>query len=357
MNLDSSFFGPQEFNAEDREYKGSRYAEVREALFRDRYYLVWGAPGSPPLPTYEVTLRRALAGILRRKWHFQNAAVRTVESTADMRWGPDGRGFRRILHPNGVCLFGRWIIDATPPGSSYTGYFEKGKIGRVIARYSTCCTETRRGHYRSLAMVGNIFPTDDPNHAELLRPASFITQQDFGGEMTEYINDAELRNAPNTTPWRRGTGILTFLLTGLVLLRADRRPAVRQLYRVAELGKPGETRTNTPLFMRLKPSAGQPYANGEQLDFRDEILAHIYDAGDPVKKRLLSFDIDVSDHGEAHGIGFQRQTVSGWQRIGRIEFDEAAASYSGDFVFHAPHPPWRSDPNDPRTVARTNRPL
>ena len=87
---------------------------------------------------------------------FQQAAKRTIDSQADMRWGPDGKGFRRIVHPNGICLKGIWKIDEAPEGTAYTGYFKKGKEGLVIARYSTCCSECRRGRYRSLSLVGKL---------------------------------------------------------------------------------------------------------------------------------------------------------------------------------------------------------
>jgi hypothetical protein len=32
-----------------------------------------------------------------------------------------------------------------------------------------------------------------------MRAASFMTQQDIGGDYNDYINDVELLNAPNTT--------------------------------------------------------------------------------------------------------------------------------------------------------------
>jgi branched-subunit amino acid transport protein len=59
---------------------------------------------------------------------FREAARRTVKSRADMRWGPDRRGFRRLLHPNGVCMFGKWEITAE---SGYTGYFQPGSTGLI----------------------------------------------------------------------------------------------------------------------------------------------------------------------------------------------------------------------------------
>jgi hypothetical protein len=47
-----------------------------------------------------------------------------------------------------------------------------------------------------------------------------------------------------------------------------------------------------------------------------------------------------------------RVRVRNWKRIGRLVFEEAVVSYNGDFVLHYPHPPWRNDRNDPRSVAR-----
>ena len=54
---------------------------------------------------------------------FRADSMRTLDSPVDLRWGPDGKGFRRLVHPNGVCLTGRWTIDAETP---YTGYFATG---------------------------------------------------------------------------------------------------------------------------------------------------------------------------------------------------------------------------------------
>jgi hypothetical protein len=355
MNFDRTHYGPQEVTEEDRQYAGSRFAEVRAALFANAYYLAWGAPGEPPLPVYEVTLGRALRGILPfgAPWHFQQAARRTVDSQADLRWGPDGRGFRRILHPNGVCLTGTWEIDDAPEGTSYSGYFKKGSKALIIGRYSTCCTETRRGRYRSLALVGKLYPTTDPDHRQPLRTANFITQEDLGGAKSLYINDAELRNAPDTTPWRRGPALPVLLLTGPVLLRADKRPTFRQLYPIAELGKPDQEPTNAPKFMRLRVAPEQPPVYGDDLDFRDEVLAHLYDKGDRAPKRTLTFNIEVSDTGKTKGLLVQRRIIRNWKRIGRIVFREAVASYNGDFVLHFHHPPWRNDRNDPSSRARS----
>ena len=70
-----------------------------------------------------------------------------------------------------------------------------------------------------------------------------------------------------------------------------------------------------------------------------------------LKKRGYSFD--VTDQGITTGPRFRlRRTFSGWRRIGSLVFDDAVASYNGDFVLHFHHPTWRADRNDPATATR-----
>jgi hypothetical protein len=341
---------PEQLSAADRAYSGSRFSEVVEALFANPYQRVWGGQGEPPLPVGDVTFRSVVGGILQRPVLFQKASERALDSGADLRWGVDRKGFRRLVHPNGVCLIGRWrIVEET----EYSGYFSTGSTALAIARYSTCCTDTRRGRTRSLSMVGKLFPTTDPNHPEPLRTANFITQEDIGGANTDFINDVELRNAPDTTASRRGAGAALLLVVGMVFNRVDKEPTIRQLYQVAELGKPAATPTRAPTFMRLLVVPGQPRIAGADLDFRDEIMGQIFDRGDPVPKRQLTFTIEVTDQGRTTGPGFrQRRTFQGWRPIGSLTFDNAVISYNGDSVIHFNHPTWRQDRNDPATATR-----
>jgi hypothetical protein len=340
---------------QDDAYRGSRFAEVRAAMFDNPYQRVWGASGEPPLPIYDVRLRDLLRGVLGgiRTHLFRQASARTVDSSADLRWGERKRGFRRIVHPMGVSLFGRWEI--TEP-TEYSGYFARGSRGLIVGRYSVCCGESKRGEMRSLALAGKLFPTTDPEHPEPLVTASFLTQQDIGGDSTEFINDVELRNAPDTTAVRRGFGLATLALTGVVFAIVDKRPTIRQLYSIAELGKPADQPTHAPEFMRLRVAADQRRIAGAALDFRDEIMGQIYDRGDPTPRRTLRFEIDVSDEGEAHGpLLAQRRTIRNWRNIGSITFDAAVCSYNTDYVLHMHHPSWRADRNDPATATRVGR--
>ena len=131
----------------------------------------WG-DGQTPLPVYEVTLESVLRGIapFRESYQFRDAARRAVDTRADLRWGPYRRGYRRLLHPNGVCLFGEWEI--TEP-NDYSGYFQQNKRGLLVGRYSTCCTETRRNRFRSLSLVGKLYPTLNPRHGEASKNSQF----------------------------------------------------------------------------------------------------------------------------------------------------------------------------------------
>lgn len=345
-------FGVEAMVGSDRAYRGSRFSEVRDAVLANPYREIWDGPGQ--LPTYTASLRNLLYGLLSfgRNYVFYQATARAVDSRADLRWGPDRKGFRRLLHPNGICLLGVWEVTEQ---TEYSGYFRQGSRALVIARYSTCCSETRRGRARSLALVAKLFPTTDPDHQTPLETASLFTQQDIGGDYSKYINDVELRNAPNTTSWRRGKGVPILLVTGAVFNVVDREPTVRQLYEIAELGRPADEPTRAPAFLRLLVVEDQPRIEGEALDFRDELMQQIFSAGDAVPRRTLTFNVEVTDEGQTHGIAaLQWRNFRGWRRIGTLSFDNAVVSYNGDFVLHFHHPTWRTDRNDPSTATRVD---
>lgn len=345
--------GIQGLTAEDRPVAaGSRFSVVRDAIFANPYQKVWGAAGNAPFERFAVTLLPLYKGMLPfgKPWQFLAAAKRVLASDSDLRWGPDRKGYRRLLHANGICLTGVWEVTEETP---YSGYYRKGSRGLMIARYSTCCTETRRGYTRSLAMIGRIYPTLDPDHPEPLPTACFITQEDLGGENTPDINSAKLRNAPDTTAIRRGLGLPILLQTGLVLNIAEKKPTIRQVYPIAELGKPPGEPTRAPEFLQFTVAPGQPVIPGADLDFRDEIMAHLYDRGDPTPKRKLVFDVETSDTGTTHGFPLrERRNITNWKKIGTMTFDAAVASFNGDRVFHVNHPAWREDRNDPSTVVK-----
>jgi hypothetical protein len=143
-------------------------------------------------------------------------------------------------------------------------------------------------------------------------------------------------------------------MEGIIFTLTDKQTTMRQLHQIAELGNPWNELTRAPTFMRLLVAPDQPRIEGENLDFRDEIMAQIHDKGDPTPKRTLTFHIEVTDEGTTRDIlGFVRRKFTGWRRIGALTFDNAVISYNGDFVIHFNHPGWRDDKNIPAT---TNRP-
>ena len=144
----------------------------------------------------------------------------------------------------------------------------------------------------------------------------------------------------------------TLMATGIALQVAETQPTFRQVYRIAELAKLEGERTRALEFVQVTVVPKQPVIPGDDLDFRDEIMAQIYDRGNPAPKRTLAFRIETSDQGTTHGNAAFKEwrEITGWLRVGTMTFDAAVASVNGDRVIHFNHPPWRDDRNDPRTA-------
>lgn len=348
-----AIFGTQGLTQEDKDYHGSRFSDVKAAIFTNPYQKVWGDPNEPPLPNYKTTNKSVYAGSLPggQPPQFKLASIRTLDSAADLRWGKDRKGFRRLVRPNGVCVTGGWEITEDNP---YSGYFKKGRQGLVIARISTGVTMTLRGIRRSFGIVLKLYPTVDEHHENLLQTANVFLADDLGGTTASHLTEVDLTNAPHVTGLNRGNEIPILLKEGLVFELVDRMATIRQVYPIAELGKASDEKTNSPEFMRLKASSGHPVI--DERDVRNEVLAHIFDKGNPTPQRTLSFNISVSDTGKKSGFVFfpkgQRQTITNWQTIGKVTFNNGVASYNGDFVIHFRHPTWRTDRNDPSTAVR-----
>jgi len=347
-----AIFGAEGITPEDKGYQGSRFSEVKAAIFANPYQKVWGGPDEPPLPYYRTTIRSVYAG----SWpggqpQFKLASMRALDSAIDLRWGEDRKGFRRLVRPNGVCVTGIWEITEDNP---YSGYFKKGMRCLVIGRVSAGVSITLWGLRRSYGIVLKLYPTLDENHENLLETANVFMIDDLGGTRASRIVDVELTNAPQVTGFNRGNEIPILIKEGLVFELVDRMATVRQVYPIAELGKTPDEQTRAPEFMRLRASPGHPVVNEE--DVRNEVMAYIFDKGNPEPKRTLCFDISVSDRGKRSGFVFfpkgQRQTITDWQTIGKVSFSNGVVSYNGDFVIHFHHPTWRNDRNDPSTAVR-----
>jgi hypothetical protein len=344
--------GRQETTDEDRSYRGSRYSEVRQALYANPYRSGSSGQEPGPLPMFRSTIRNAWRGTLHGRRFMKEASARTLDTRSDLRWGADGKGFRRLLSPNAICVLGTWEITTDNP---YTGYFKKGARGLTIGRISSDGNETRRGQRRSISLGMKVYPTTDPDHPTPLIPASVIIQEDLGGMHTDFMNDAELVNMPSVHSYRRGIYLLVMLRAATYFLGLDKVADVRQLHELAELGKPADVPTRCPDHMMLKMATGQRRIEGKELDFRDEIYAHLFNSGDQDPTGAMVYDIFVSDNSKRVGLpGLRRVTVKDWQRIGTLRFTEAVASYNGDHVIHFHHPGWRDDKNDPSTAIRSH---
>lgn len=345
-------FGPQGITEDDQNYQGSRYVEVKKAIFDNPYQKVWGGSNEPPFPHHLVTAKGVYEGFLPggKPNQFKQAAIRTLKTSADLRWGSDGKGFKKIIHSNGVSMTGTWEITED---NEFSGYFKKGSKGLIISRLSCGSSAIKRGNKRAFGFAGKLFPTTDENHTELLKPASFFCLDSLSGSDATHYTDVTLVN-----------GIAVRILdvdfpSKLMLLRAgivfggiDKNGTLRQLYQISELNKAPDEVTNTPKFMCVAPSEGHQTIDED--DFRDELLAHIYDKGNPKPQRTLSFDILVSNEGKEIGnaVTGSKFEVSNWKKIGAITFEDGVASYNSDFVLHFTHPPWRNDRNDPDSVAK-----
>ena len=150
-------------------------------------------------------------------------------------------------------------------------------------------------------MVGKLYPTADPGHATPLPTANFMTQDDIGGEETAFINDVPLRNAPNTTLSRRGAGAPTLVATGVTFTLVDKHRRFVSSTRSRNWASPQANRRARRSSCSCSSRREQPRIEGDGLDFRDEVMAQIFDPGDPTPKRSLTFNIELTDEGETTG--------------------------------------------------------
>ncbi len=92
--MDPTHFGAEQVTEEDRGYRGSRFSEVRDALFANPYQRVWGGAGEPPLPIYDVTLLGVLRGLLPLgpPYFFSASGRQSRRRTVRFALGPGSQG-------------------------------------------------------------------------------------------------------------------------------------------------------------------------------------------------------------------------------------------------------------------------
>lgn len=291
-----------------KNFAGSTYDSVQSQIESDTYKV---------LPKHKISFA-SLFGFLKSK--IKIAASRTLSDRSDIL--PQ---FRKLAHPNGVCLSGTWEITESSP---YGGYFKKGSEALIIARASTAMSGTTRGKNRAFGLAGKIFPTNNPFHEEKLHTANFFLVDDLGGTKASHYTDVEMTNAPAVS---KTAAVIAHLAYALKLAAtfgaADSNPGIRQVYEISELGEASPEKVLTPQWMKVGAQKGQAVSKN---DFRDELSMENY-AGE------LLMDISVASK-EVNG-------KKNWKKIGLIRFTESNASNSCDHRLHFPHPKWKSNLN------------
>ncbi|MBU0993041.1 MAG: hypothetical protein KJ737_11155 [Proteobacteria bacterium] len=289
------------------EYNGSTFSEV------------WGKIESDPyteLPHQSVTVSSFFEKSVNILY---KAALRTINDRNDTL-----DHFDKLLHPNGVCLSGTWNITEENP---YTGYFSMNSQALIIVRASVALSDTDKGNYRGFGFTGKLFPTTDPDHADLLQTANFFTIDNLSGTLTDHYMDVSLTNEPgifsnNASSNLLGVGFYAAMALGM----ADRNPGIRQLYEISELGLSDTDTAITPKWMKIAATPGQ--IRVDENDFRDELNLNNYPDNE------ISFDIYVTS---------QDSTSSNktWLYVGNILLTDYSASESCDHCLHFHHPEYK----------------
>jgi hypothetical protein len=237
--------------------------------------------------------------------------------------------FRKLLHPNGICLAGTWNITEPTP---YTGYFRQGSQGLIILRASAALSQIHRGEKRSFGIAGKIYPTNDPNHEQPLKTANFFVIDNLAGTYTQNFLDSPMTNDITSIAFGfenlGQTGILGAAATAFAAAekKLNNLLTVRQLYQISELGEENPAAAVTPLWIKI---VGSPGPRNLHQDFRDDLRL-------AANNGTVFFDIYVSSEGI---LGFDKL----WTKIGYIAADQEAASEGCDHRLHFQHPKWRSD--------------
>jgi hypothetical protein len=280
------------------EYHGATFNDVKEAAFSGPYEKLPYHKGVGPTTFLQLL----------------NDSSRNMFDRRDIRPRYD-----KLIHANGVCYAGTWVIDQPSP---YTGYFATGSKGLLIARLSVAGLFVTQGHRRSLGMGGKVFPTLDPN--ERVWPGNFVVVSHLSGSRDKHITDIEMFNRPSI-----GLDPAANLINRVLFRLVDTRPGYRQVYPISTLGVAPGNPVVTPDLMMLKVAEGTPRIDAK--DFRDEIRLRHYPGN------RLVYDIFVSNFDEPR-----------WTRLGSVILTEDVVSEGSDKQLHFWIP--RDLPNLPRRV-------
>ena len=229
--------------------------------------------------------------------HFRHASARSLDSRADLRWGADGKGYRRIIAPNGICVLGRGRSPRTIP---YSGYFKKGSKGLTIGRFSSDGNETNA----RAASLDQSRHEDLPDDGSRTPDAVDSGEPDRAGRSRRHAHRLHQRRrspqrAERHTPiGAESTSSSCFAPAGCFSSSTRSATAVSST-RSPSSARLQVSRSTRPSTCCSRWRTGQRRIEGDGLDFRDEIYGHIFKPGDAEPTGSMEFDISVSDTGQA----------------------------------------------------------
>lgn len=261
------------------------------------------------LPQYEMNVRSIFQ---YGSAALENAAKRTVSDKSDYL-----ERLPKLLHPNGVCVLGRWEIDRN---SEYSGAFAAGTQHLFIGRVSVAMQETTSKSDRGFGFAGKLFPTVNENEA--VATENFFTVDVLMGAYTPRFLDTATTNEPEMgfNIWLVKLGLKIAQALG----KADANPGFRPLKNLGSLGVSENSAVKFPHWIRLSAENGMKRNN--QADFRNEVLQAVHDNTE------LVFNIDGSDTTK------KRTEKAGWKHLGQIRINQAVVSYGCDRRLHFAHP-------------------
>ncbi|MCB0392689.1 MAG: hypothetical protein KDD58_15470 [Bdellovibrionales bacterium] len=237
-------------------------------------------------------------------------AKRTVNDKADYY-----EYLPKLLHSNGVCITGEWVMDASSP---FTGAFKGGNKSLFIGRISTAMEQTTKGNKRGFGFAGKIFPT--LNTHEPVQTENFFTVDVLmGTETPRYLQTATTNQPEIGFSW-------SLMYLGIkiasALTEADEDPGFRPVNNLASLNQVGSI--SSPKWIKIKPKSGQ--VMNDESDFRMEVFKAMKE------NNGLTFEIFWSNTTNDY------TTNKGWRRIGEIRVDDAIISFGCDRRLHFAHP-------------------
>ena len=259
------------------------------------------------LPRYEVTLSKFFKNGINL---LAKSAQRTVSERVDIYPRID-----KLLHPNGVCLLGEWVGMSE---LGYSGYYQKGMRGLLVARVSTATSSTEVGEKRGFGIVLKLFPTLNPQKE--VRTAQLFTLDVLSGTRRSSVFGSALTNSPKMG--LPGLDLIKMMPTvSKALGSADKDLLYRPTYEMAEAGSPLGANVHYPSFVKIVTKGK---ATGEK-DFRNEL---------DIKKHHpqgLVFEV----YGNEMTSNFVGE---GWEKVAELRFKESVVSYGCDKQVHFPHP-------------------